>query len=285
MSSSPSCKVVALSASDGWPLDGLLYEANGGNDWAALLVHGKVMNFYTGPCRILPPALTAAGCTCLAMNRRGHDLGGIRNGRESYGGAWERFADSQSDIAGGIAALERLGFRRVVLIGHSFGGIAAAAYAAAHPQNVQALALCSAGAGGRDYLVQSSRRGMLAGDRHDEIDAEARRLAAAGKGDTLIALPGWWYAISAASWIDLSENVPLTVESAARYPGPVLALRGEREAQELYPAEAVAKAAEGRSKLAVIAGGDHFYNGVEAAFARAVCGWFEAAVAADAQAR
>jgi len=276
MESPVPCKLVTLAAEDGWPLDGLLYEADGGKGWAALLVHGKTMNFYTGPCRILPPALTALGCTCLAMNRRGHDLGGIRNGRESYGGAWERFADSQADIAGGIEALGRLGYTRLALIGHSFGGIAAAAYAAAHPRKVQALALCSAGAGGRDYLVQSSRRGMLAGNRHEEIDAEARRLEAAGEGETLLALPGWWYAITAASWVDLSGNVPLTVEGARRYPGPILSLRGAREPPELYPAEAIAAAADGRATLAVIADGDHFYNGVEDAFARAVCGWLEA---------
>ena len=281
MESQGTCKLVTVAANDAWPLDALLYDAGSASGWAALLVHGKVMNFYTGPCRILPPYLTARGCICLAMNRRGHDLGGIRNGRESYGGAWERFAESQSDIAGGIDALARLGYQRIVLVGHSFGGIAAAAYAAAHPSSVQALALCSAGTGGRDYLVQSSRRGMLAGDGHEAIDAEARRLVAAGEGDTMIALPGWWYAITAASWVDLSENVPLTVENAGRYPGPVLALRGEREPQELYPAEAIVQAAGARATLAVIPNGDHFYNGVEDAFAHAVSGWFEAVAPAD----
>ena len=70
-----------------------------------------------------------------------------------------------------------------------------------------------------------------------------------------------------------------------RYPGPILALRGEREAQEMYPAEAIAKAAEGRSRLEVIAGGDHFYNGVEEVFTSAVRAWFEAAVAPGSQAR
>jgi pimeloyl-ACP methyl ester carboxylesterase len=279
-------ELITFAAHDGWPLEGLVYSAaRNANDWAALLVHGKVMNFYTGPCRILPPHLVALGCACLAMNRRGHDLGGIRNGRESYGGAWERFGDSQSDIAGGIAELQRRGFERIILIGHSFGGIAAAAYAAAHPDDVSALALCSAGTGGHDYLVQSSKRSMLAGDRHPEIDAEARRLVAAGEGDTMIALPGWWYAITAASWVDLAHNVPLTASSACAYPGPILALRGAREPQALYPAEAIAEAAGARATLAVIADADHFYNGVEADFARAVCDWFAGAVAARDQAR
>ena len=270
--------LITFKAADDFPLDGLVYTPDGGaGKRAALLVHGKVMNFYTGPGRILPPYLTHMGWSCLAMNRRGHDLGGIRNGRESYGGSWERFGDSQLDIAAGIAELRRCGFAKIALVGHSFGGIAAAAYAADHPDEIAALALCSAGTGGRDYMVQSSRRGMLAAEHHDAVDAEARRLVAAGLGDQMIALKGWWYAITAASWVDLSENVPNTVDNARRYPGPILALRGGKEAAELYPAEAVADAAGMRATLAVIPGADHFYNGTETAFARAVCDWLGAA--------
>ena len=279
-------ELITFSAADGWPLEGLFYDATSADKaCAALIVHGKVMNFYTGPCRILPPHLSALGCACLAMNRRGHDLGGIRNGRESYGGAWERFSESQSDIGGGIAELRRRGFERIALIGHSFGGIAAAAYAAAHPQAVAALALCSAGTGGSGYLLQSSQRGMLAGDRHEEVDAEARRLVAAGNGDTMIALPGWWYAITAASWVDLAQNVPLTVAGAQAYPGPVLALRGALEPRALYPAEEIAAAAGARATLAVVPGADHFYNGVEAGFARVVCDWLDSTLVRAGESR
>ncbi len=270
-------ELITFAATDGFPLEGLVYAPSAGaGDRAALLVHGKIMNFYTGPGRILPPHLTALGWSCLAMNRRGHDLGGIRNGRESYGGAWEKFGDGLLDIAGGIAELRRRGFTKILLVGHSFGGITAAAYAADHPNEIAALALCSAGTGGPDYLVQSSRRGMLAAERHAEVDAEARRLVAAGRGEQMIAVPGWWYAITAASWVDLSKNVPDTVENARRYPGPILALRGGKEATEMYPAEAVAAAAGKRATLAVIPGGDHFYNGVEPAFSQAVCDWLKA---------
>jgi pimeloyl-ACP methyl ester carboxylesterase len=266
-------ELITFHAADNFPLDGLLHApAGGGATHAALLVHGKVMNFYTGPGRILPPYLTAMGFTCLAMNRRGHDLGGIRNVRESYGGSWEKFSDSQLDIAAGIAALRERGCSSIVLIGHSFGGIAAAAYAGDRPADVAALALCSAGTGGLDYLIQSSRRGMLAADRHEAVDAEARRLVAEGRGDQMIALPGWWYAITAASWVDLSINVPVTLRNVQRYPGPLLALRGSREDAELYPAEAMA-AASRRGKLAVIPEADHFYNRAEGAFGQAVCEW------------
>jgi pimeloyl-ACP methyl ester carboxylesterase len=267
-------ELLTFEASDGFPLDGLMHTPEAGaGDRAALLVHGKTMNFYTCLGRFLPSPLTQLGWSCLAMNRRGHDLGGIRNGRASYGGAWERFADSQLDIAGGMAELRRRGFRRIVLIGHSFGGITSAAYAAGHPDEVAALVLCSAGRGGREYLLQVSRAGELARDRHAEVDAEAHRLVAQGCGDQMIALPGWWYAITAASWVDLSENVPVTAESAGRYPGPVLALRGSKEPRERYPAEEAADACGVRAFLVVIPGADHFYNGTQPQLTRALCDW------------
>ncbi len=267
-------ELITFHAADGCELDGLTYEPDhGGDGRAALLVHGKTMNFYTGPARILPPYLVERGFSCLAMNRRGHDLGGIRDSRASYGGAWERFGDSQLDIAAGMAELHRRGHRWVALIGHSFGGIAAAVYAAGQPDEVAALGLCSAGSGGPDYLRQSSRRGMLAGERHDEVAAEARRLVQAGRGQELLSLQGWWYAITAESFLDLSENVPSTVENARRATCPVLALRGSEEPSDVYPAEAVAEAVGPRGRLVVLQGSDHFYNGKQAEFAEAVCDW------------
>jgi len=54
-------ELITFEASDGFPLDGLVCTPDAGpGNRAALLVHGKVMNFYTGPCRILPPWLTTS---------------------------------------------------------------------------------------------------------------------------------------------------------------------------------------------------------------------------------
>jgi pimeloyl-ACP methyl ester carboxylesterase len=274
-------ELVHFTTSDGVELDGLVHRPEGrSSGLAALLVHGKTMNFYTGLGRLLPVPLAELGITSLAMNRRGHDLGGIRDSRASYGGAWERFADSQLDIAAGMAELRRLGFEQIVLLGHSFGGISAAQYAADHPEEIVALGLLSAGSGGPRYLEQSSRRGMLAADRHAELSAEAARLVAAGRGDQIIPLPGWWYAITAASWLDLEANVPSTVENAGRARCPILALRGALEPPEVYPAEAMASAAGERARLVVLEGSDHFYNDRQAELAEVVCGWLREVVVA-----
>lgn len=270
-------ELISFAASDGHPLDGLVYQPEqGARGLAALLVHGKTHNFYSGPGRILPPYLTEVGVSCLAMNRRGHDLGSVRTGRDAYGGCWETYADSQRDIAGGLAELRRRGFERAVMVGHSFGGITTAAYAADHPHELAALALLSAGTGGPDYLLQVSERGMLAGTRHAEVAALARRMAAGGRGRELIAVPAWWYAISPESWLDLERNVPVTAESVRRTTCPVLALRGTLEPREMYPAEEIAAAAGARATFALIEGADHFYTGVEASLGRVVQDWIAA---------
>jgi pimeloyl-ACP methyl ester carboxylesterase len=272
-------ELMTFKTSDGVDLDALLYRPDGDTgDLAALLVHGKTMNFYTGPGRILPSYLAEMGVPSLAMNRRGHDLGSIRNGRGAYGGSWETFGDSQLDIAAGLAELRRRGYRRLVLMGHSFGGIAAATYAGDHPEEIVALGLLSAGSGGPEYLVQASRSGMLAGERHEEAAAEARRLVAEERGRQLIAVPGWWYAISAESFLDLGQNVPFAVDGIRRTTCPVLALRGTKEPPAVYPAEAFAEAAGPRATLALVEGADHFYNGVEPALAEAVCSWLRRVV-------
>ena len=57
------------------PLDGAYHEPEGRKPaGAALMFHGNTMNFYYGPPRFLPPALTKLGLACLAFNRRGHDI-------------------------------------------------------------------------------------------------------------------------------------------------------------------------------------------------------------------
>jgi hypothetical protein len=64
-------ELVAIPT-DTVPLDSAYYtpdtEAPRGG---VLLMHGNTMNFYVGPSRFLPPALTALGYACLAFNRRG----------------------------------------------------------------------------------------------------------------------------------------------------------------------------------------------------------------------
>src|SRR5215472_17525967 len=113
------------------PLDGLWYEPAGMPPrGAALLMHGNQGNFYVGPSRFLPPALTRLGLASLAFNRRGHDILGTYRSRETIGGALQKTAEQIADNRTAAAFLGERGFDAPVLVGHSHGGLLAARHAA-----------------------------------------------------------------------------------------------------------------------------------------------------------
>jgi pimeloyl-ACP methyl ester carboxylesterase len=250
------------------PLDGAWHEPDGGTiRGAALLFHGNTMNFYTGAPRFLPPALTAMGYACLAFNRRGHDILAIRNSRAAEGAAFQTYPEAIADNRIAAAWVAERGFPHPVVIGHSNGGMLAVRHVADHPQT-PALVLLSAHCGGKNMLTLTSKAGLLAGDRLEEITAEAGKK---GPKD-LILLPGWWYVISAESFLDL-KNCPDILELAPRIACPSLYVRGDQELRELYPAEEFARRAKGACEVQVVPDCDHFYNGREEEIAARVTRW------------
>jgi alpha/beta superfamily hydrolase len=97
----------------------------------------------------------------------------------------------------------------------------------------------------------------------------------AGNGKELMFMPGWWYVISAASFLDRIDTVPDTLALAPRIKCPVLALRGDKEDGERYPAEAYGRVAGGPCRVEIISSCDHFYNGRESHVAGVVADWLE----------
>ena len=99
------------------------------------------------------------------------------------------------------------------------------------------MVLLSAHGGGTGGVERSSRAGLMAGDRLDEITAQARALVAAGRGRELMLMPGWWYVISAESFLDRLTEMPDVLELAPQISCPTLFVRGDQEDAENYPAE------------------------------------------------
>src|SRR4051794_6770719 len=83
--------------------------------------------------------------------------------------------------------------------------------------------------GGKDGVRRSSQAGLLAADRLEEITAQARAMVAAGRGRELMLLPGWWYVITAESFLDRSSEMPDVLELAPKVTCPVLYLRAIRK--------------------------------------------------------
>lgn len=230
------------------------------------------MNFYVGAPRFLPPALTGLGFACLAFNRRGHDILSTRDSRNAEGAAFQSISQALEDNRIAAAWVAARGFRAPVVIGHSNGGMLAVRHVADHPET-RALALLSAHCGGRSMVPLASAAGLLARDRLAEITAQARALVESGNGKALLLLPGWWYACSAESFLDLLTEVPDILELAPSIRCPVLYARGDREPRELYPAEEFARRAGGRCQVEIIPDCDHFYAGREAAVTALVRAW------------
>lgn len=267
------CLELVSIPTDTAPLDGLYYEPEGGaNAGAVLMLHGNTMNFYTGALRFLPPELTRMGYACLAFNRRGHDILSTRNSRIAEGGAFQTARESVEDNRLAAQWLAGRGHAHPVVIGHSNGGMLAVRHVADHPQT-PALVLLSAHGGGKGVVQRSSQAGTMARDRVDELTAQARQMAAEGRGRELMLMPGWWYAISAESFLDRLTETPDVMELAPRIKCPSLFIRGDKEPREQYPAEEFARRSGGPCTVEIVAGCDHFYNGCEQTVQSLVCDW------------
>ena len=255
------------------PLDGVTYTPESGPvRGAALYFHGNTMNFYVGAARFLPPALTRLGLTFVAFNRRGHDILGTRSSRIAEGGAFQTTAQAIEDNVIAARWLADRGHPHPVIIGHSNGGMLATRHVVDHPRT-PALVLLSAGRGGGRQDTSGGSERLFAGDRLAELKARAQALVAAGNGRELMFMPGWWYVISAESFLDRLVSVPDTIALAPQITCPVLAVRGDKEDKPRYPAEEFQDAAGGACDVVIVENCDHFYNGREGPVAGVVSDW------------
>jgi alpha/beta superfamily hydrolase len=92
-------------------------------------------------------------------------------------------------------------------------------------------------------------------------------------------IPGWWYVITAESYIDRLTEVPDTIALASRVRCPILCIRGDQENRDRYPAEEFQQAATAPCEVAIIPDCDHFYNGREQAVTEAVTSWLASVLA------
>jgi pimeloyl-ACP methyl ester carboxylesterase len=230
------------------------------------------MNFYVCAARFLPPVLTRLGLACLSFNRRGHDILSTRNSRTVEGGAYQFTHEAIADNRIAAAWLKARGFSAPVVIGHSNGGMLATQHVVDHPET-PALVLLSAGRGGANAGRETGTERIFAMDRFDELRARATELVAAGRGRELLLMPGWWYVISAESFLDRIATVPDTIALAPRIKCPVLAIRGDKEDVHRYPAEEFQRAAGGPCQVEIVRDCDHFYNGREDHVANLVATW------------
>ena len=209
------------------PLDGAYYEPEGAAKGAVLLFHGNTMNFYVGAPRFLPPVLTRLGLACLAFNRRGHDIMSTFNSRDAVGGAYQSTAEAIADNRTAAQWLAARGIRR--------SGRDRPQQRRHARRTARRGSPADAGAGpavrgqGR-HAARIGRPGEPLRRRPaGEFTAQAREMVNAGRGRDLMLIPGWWYVITAESFLDRIVSVPDTLALAPQVKCPVLTLRGDKE--------------------------------------------------------
>ena len=269
-------ELLTVRSADGTPLDGVFYtQADDSRPVADRVVvnflHGRTMTFYVGFQRFAAPGLVAAGYDVLAMNRRSAGIAGIRDSFESHGDAWTVWSQHRLDVDAAVAHLHAQGYRRIVMAGHSQGGLLAADYAA-KDSDVAALILASPASMHRGLPSAFPEAGR------GEVAERARAMVAEGKERELILLSMWPWIMSAESVMDpLRPGAanPLD-ELVAQYRGPLLVFCGDAgHDARLLPG---ARAAYDRSpsptkRLEVLEGGDHFYTGFEAKVTALMVDW------------
>jgi pimeloyl-ACP methyl ester carboxylesterase len=272
--------LVGYHAEDGFPLDGLLYSPKAGATTAVVLIHGKTCNFLGGPSRFLPLPLARAGYASFAVNMRVHSLGYCRGDLpfenfDSFrfnmaGGAWEKLDDGHKDLAASVGYLRRLGYAKVALAGHSSGGFYAGDYAGRDP-DLAALILFSPLTTNRFALGVWFKS-------QEELEAmrrQAEAMVAAGQGHLLLPLSTWYYAISAATFLDrLAERPGWWDEHVGRYPTPTLLLYGDRESRGAEWEQKFRDVIKSPKKeLVAIKDSEHMYLGHEGGVAEKVVGF------------
>lgn len=247
------------------------------DDAVFLITHGAANSFCGSPAWVVGRELAQRGFGVAVLNNRGHDwVSHNAHDHRWIGAAYERIEDGARDFHAAFAWLERRGHQRVVLAGHSLGGLKAAYTQAYKPHpTVLALAMCSSPRLPDDKFWDWSK--------HLAILERCNELIAHGQGDELLQVemptntPALRGLMSAATYANkYGPTAPTTtLRFADRIKVPTLLVVGSDEkpqlsfARDLKPALVNAPIVS----LEEIDGADHFYSGKHTEVADAIAAW------------
>jgi pimeloyl-ACP methyl ester carboxylesterase len=278
MAKAYSEEIVYTETADGYVLEGVVIRPSAASSRpvAVVWVHGLTGKFYAPTEILISRDLAAEGYTVVSGNNRGHDFGArirrVQGEPILAGGGWERFDESPHDVDAWITFATSLGFERVVIVGHSLGGLKVAYYQALR-QDPRVAGLVAASA-------------ALRAARFDpELARLAERMEAEGQGQDLLP----WGSSRAGAGTHSAATFLNRVRTGLDQYGldapdpaigkircPILAFFGTvqdtGDQADLEMIRRNAKAAE-RVDTAIVEGADHVYTGRESAVARVLLDW------------
>jgi pimeloyl-ACP methyl ester carboxylesterase len=258
-------QLVTFETNDKIELDGLLVTPNQQElarkkDILFLFIHGLAMNFYCPFFIKMVSILAKSGYSALTANNRGHDLTSTRQGffEKQQGALWELFPDSYLDLLAAIEFSHSIGYKHLVLVGHSLGGLKAVYYQSiTRDESVHGVVLLSP--------VRSMRSlyKYRLGESFERILRKAKENIEQGQGDRVISLdPASPYSLSSKTIVSYMgdesiANLYLHIEKVIP---PILLMIDEREKDTDLNRMALNMP---NLEIRRVFGADHFYSGKE----------------------
>jgi pimeloyl-ACP methyl ester carboxylesterase len=255
---------------------------------AVVWIHGATVEFYSPTYLAISRGLAKRGYTVITGNTRMHDLGNVeawRGGKRIRGGTyWGIPSEQVRDIAAWIDFAEGLGFKQVVLVGHSAGANAVRLYQAQTQDTRVAGVVLASGDVRPDTRVPPP-----------EWISKAKQLIADGRTEELVQGPF----LSAATFMDIVNTTPefkdffgtlSTNAGITRVQCPLLVLLGTNEdvgnEEDLERIKSSIKRLSTRPShvdTALIQGADHMYDGQEDHVAQVIANWADTLLSANAK--
>lgn len=89
-----------------------------------LIIHGACMNFLCGPSYFIPKFSKNTMTDFCTINCRAHDMGMITSSyHKKEGWAWQTREKNIQDIECAIKELKKIGYKKIILCGHSWGAL------------------------------------------------------------------------------------------------------------------------------------------------------------------
>lgn len=252
---------------------------------AVIWIHGWGVNFYSPTYLAVSRALAKRGYTIITGNTRMHDLGNVEAWRGEKrirgGGYWGVASEQVRDLAAWIDFAEALGFKHVVLVGHSAGATAVRAYQA-QTQDTRVAGV----------VLASGDIRPVTRIPPPEWLSQAKQLIADGRSEEMVQGPF----VSAATFTHIVNTPPefkdffgvqTTNGGVARIHCPLLVFFGtngdagnEEDLELLKSSIKRQHAGPSRVDTALIQGADHMYVGQEDRVAQVIASWADTLLSA-----